>query len=46
MAVSRDLDEYSQKVEGFGQDYGGNMEEIRLEMSKRQEDIEKEKSKK
>ncbi len=57
VAVCRDLDEYSQKVEDFGADYGGNidevkwlkdddvppqtMDEIRLEMSKHQEDIEK-----
>jgi len=53
--VCRDLDEYSQKVEDFGSDYGGNIDEvkwskdddvppqtideIRLEMSKHQEDI-------
>lgn len=58
-AVCRDLDEYSQKVEDFGSDYGGNIDEvkwskdddvppqtideIRLEMSKHQEDIEKKK---
>ena len=57
VAICEDLDEYSQKVEDFGGDYGGNidevkwskddnvpphtMDEIRLEMSKHQEDIEK-----
>ena len=57
--VCHDLDEYSQKVEDFGGDYGGHidevkwskdenvpphtMDEIRLEMSKHQEDIEKQK---
>ena len=57
--VCRDLDEYSQKVEDFGADYGGNIDEvkwskdddvppqtideIRLEMSRHQEDLEKEK---
>lgn len=56
-AICLDLDEYSQKVEEFGADYGGHidevkwskdadvapqtMDEIRLEMSKHQEDIEK-----
>ena len=60
-AVCRDLDEYSQKVEEFGSDYGGNidevkwskdadvppqtMDELRLEMSRQQEDLEKEKQK-
>ena len=59
IALCQDLDEYSQKVEDFGADYGGNideviwekdenvpphtMDEIRLEMSKHQEDIEKNK---
>ena len=59
VATCHDLDEYSQKVEDFGGDYGGNidevkwskddnvpphtMDEIRLEMSKHQEDIEKNK---
>jgi len=59
IALCHDLDEYSQKVEDFGGDYGGNidevkwakddnvpphiMDEIRLEMSKHQEDIEKSK---
>ena len=59
VAMCHDLDEYSQKVEDFGGDYGGNidevkwskdenvpphtMDEIRLEMSKHQEDIEKQK---
>jgi len=54
-AVCLDLDEYSQKIEDFGADYGGNidevkwskdpdvapqtLDEIRLEMSKHQEDI-------
>ena len=62
MAVCHDLDEYSQKVEDFGADYGGNidevkwskdenvpphtMDEIRLEMSKQQEEIEKLKAEK
>lgn len=57
VAVCHDLDEYSQKVEDFGADYGGNIDEvkwskdddvppqtideIRMEMSKHQEDIEK-----
>ena len=61
VAVCRDLDEYSQKIEDFGADYGANidevvwkkddnvpphtMDEIRLEMSKHQEDIEKKKQK-
>jgi len=60
VAVCEDLDEYSQKVEDFGADYGGNidevkwskdenvpphtMDEIRLEMSKHQEDLEKSKA--
>jgi len=60
-AICHDLDEYSQKVEDFGADYGGNidevkwakddnvpphaMDEIRLEMSKHQEEIEKQKDK-
>ena len=60
VAICEDLDEYSQKVEDFGGDYGGNidevkwskdenvpphtMDEIRLEMSKHQEDIEKQKA--
>ena len=60
VAVCEDLDEYSQKVEDFGGDYGGNidevkwskddnvpphtMDEIRLEMSKHQEEIEKNKA--
>ena len=59
--VCRDLDEYSQKVEEFGADYGGNIDEVkwskdddvppqtidelRLEMSRHQEEIEKEKEK-
>ena len=62
VAICYDLDEYSQKVEDFGGDYGGNidevkwskdenvpphvMDEIRLEMSKHQEDIEKSKAEK
>jgi hypothetical protein len=61
MAVCNDLDEYSRKVEDFGGDYGGHidevkwskdenvpphtMDEIRLEMSKHQEEIEKSKEK-
>ena len=60
VAVCEDLDEYSQKVEDFGGDYGGNidevkwskdenvpphtMDEIRLEMSKHQEELEKQKA--
>ena len=60
MAVCHDLDEFSQKVEDYGGDYGGNidevkwskdenvpphtMDEIRLEMSKHQEEIEKQKA--
>ncbi len=60
VAVCEDLDEFSQKVEDFGGDYGGNidevkwskdenvpphtMDEIRLEMSKHQEEIEKQKA--
>ena len=60
VAICEDLDEYSQKVEDFGADYGGNidevkwskdenvpphtMDEIRLDMSKHQEEIEKEKA--
>ncbi len=60
VAICEDLDEYSQKVEDFGGDYGGNidevkwskdenvpphtMDEIRLEMSRHQEDIEKQKA--
>ncbi|OIP54856.1 MAG: hypothetical protein AUK54_05370 [Helicobacteraceae bacterium CG2_30_36_10] len=59
-AICYDLDEYSQRVEDFGGDYGGNidevrwskdenvpphtMDEIRLEMSRHQEDIEKNKA--
>lgn len=59
-AICHDLDEYSQRVEDFGGDYGGNinevrwskdenvpphtMDEIRLEMSRHQEDIEKNKA--
>ena len=62
VAVCEDLDEYSQKVEDFGGDYGGDidevkwskdenvpphtMDEIRLEMSKHQEEIEKQKAEK
>lgn len=62
VAICYDLDEYSQKVEDFGGDYGGNidevkwskdedvpphvMDEIRLEMAKHQEDIEKSKAEK
>lgn len=61
MAVCHDMDEYSQKVEDFGGDYGGHidevkwdkdenvpphtMDEIRLEMSRHQEEIEKLKAK-
>lgn len=59
VAVCRDLDEYSQKIEEFGADYGANIDEVkwskddnvpphtidelRLEMSRHQEDIEKQK---
>jgi len=59
-AICNDLDEYSQKVEEFGNDYGGNIEEvkwskddnvppfildeIRMEMAKHQEEIEKQKA--
>lgn len=62
VVICEDLDEYSQKVEDFGGDYGGNidevkwskdenvpphtMDEIRLEMSKHQEEIEKQKAEK
>jgi len=62
IATCHDLDEYSQKVEDFGADYGGEidevrwskddnvpphtMDEIRLEMSKHQEEIEKNKKEK
>jgi len=60
VAICEDLDEYSQKVEDFGGDYGGHidevkwskddnvpphtMDEIRLEMSKHQEELEKAKA--
>ena len=60
IVICNDLDEYSQKVEDFGADYGGEidevkwakhedvpphtMDEIRLEMSKQQEEIEKQKA--
>jgi len=60
VAVCLDVDEYSQKVEDFGADYGGNidevkwskdenvpphvMDEIRFEMSRQQEQLEKEKA--
>ena len=60
VAICQDLDEYSQKVEDFGADYGTHidevkwakddnvpphtMDEIRLEMSKHQEEIEKQKA--
>ncbi len=60
VAICEDLDEYSQKVEDFGGDYGGRidevkwskddnvpphtMDEIRLEMSKHQEELEKAKA--
>ena len=55
VAICEDLDEFSQKIEDFGADYGGNidevkwskdpdvppqtLDEIRLEMSKHQEEI-------
>lgn len=60
-AICKDLDEYSKKIEDFGQDYGGNIDEvkwskednvppfilddIRMEMAKQEEEIEKEKQK-
>jgi hypothetical protein len=60
VSTCHDLDEYSQKVEDYGADYGGHidevrwskdenvpphtMDEIRLEMSKHQEEIEKSKA--
>jgi len=60
VAVCLDIDEYSQKVEDFGADYGGHidevkwskdenvpphiMDEIRFEMSRQQEQLEKEKA--
>lgn len=28
-AICKDLDEYSQKIEEFGQDYGGNIDEVK-----------------
>jgi len=59
IAVCRDLDEYSQKIEELGAEYGANIDEVnwskddnvpphtidelRLEMSRHQEDIEKQK---
>ncbi|MBU0721404.1 hypothetical protein KJ877_08680 [bacterium] len=61
VASCQDLDEFSTKVEDFGADYGGHidevqwkkdenvpphiMDEIRLEMARHQEDIEKNKEK-
>lgn len=60
VAICFDIDEYSQKVEDFGADYGGHidevkwskeenvppyvMDEIRFEMSRQQEELEKEKA--
>ncbi|MFT7004803.1 MAG: hypothetical protein ACJAWW_002168 [Sulfurimonas sp.] len=60
VAICQDLDEYSQKVEDFGADYGGHidevkwskdenvplfvMDEIRFEMSRQQEELEKNKA--
>ncbi len=60
VAICEDLDEYSQKVEDFGGDYGGQidevkwskdedvspytMNEVRMEMSKHQEELEKSKA--
>ena len=57
--ICQSMDEYSQKVEEFGADYGGQidevkwskddnvsphiMDEIRLEMSKQQQELEKQK---
>ena len=57
IAVCRDLDEYSQKIEELGAEYGANIDEVkwskddnvpphtidelRLEMSRHQEEIEK-----
>jgi hypothetical protein len=59
IAVCRDLDEYSQKIEELGAEYGANIDEVkwskddnvpphtidelRLEMSRHQEEIEKQK---
>ena len=58
--ICKDMDEYSQKVEDFGNDYGGNidevkwskddnvppfiMDDVRMQMSKHQEEIEKHKN--
>ena len=33
-AICRDLDEYSQKVEDFGSDYGGNIDESPLKVER------------
>jgi hypothetical protein len=60
VAICHDLNEYSQKVEDFGADYGGHidevkwskdenvpphiMDEIRFQMSKQQEELEKNKA--
>ena len=57
VAICYDMDEYSQKIEDFGADYGGHidevkwskdddihpsvMDEIRFEMARQQEDLEK-----
>jgi gas vesicle protein len=62
VALCYDMDEYSKKIEDFGADYGGRidevkwskdedihpsvMDEIRFEMSRQQEEIEKEKAEK
>ncbi len=59
VATCQSIDEYSQKVEEFGTDYGGQIDEvqwskdenvsphimgeIRLEMSKQQQELEKQK---
>ena len=58
-AVCKDLDEYAEKIEDFGNDYGGSidevkwskdenvppfiMDDIRMQMAKHQEEIEKNK---
>jgi len=57
--ICKDLDEYAEKIEDFGNDYGGNidevkwskddnvppfiMDDIRMQMAKQQEEIEKKK---
>jgi len=60
VAICHDIDEYSKKIEDFGADYGGHidevkwfkdedihpavMDEIRFEMARQQEELEKEKA--